>query len=243
MELESLLLSRDPEVLRVLRPALDKLDISVEVCTGSEAASEILASKKFDAVIIDCDDVYGGTDVLREVRKGSSNKSSVTFAILNGITTMQAVFGMGAMFVLQKPITLAGALRSFNAAYGLMHRERRRYFRLPVEIPVTMLLESGGNIKVTAFDLSEGGMAILAPKPLPDSAISQIQFTLPDTAHLFQLKVQVAWKDGAGRGGVRFLELPQASREQLELWILKKLEQRQRAHLTGSSDPRAPIRR
>src|ERR1700746_3870215 len=78
MPLESLLLRRDPEVIRVLRPALEKLSIQVEVCHGAQSGSEILSSEKFDAVIVDCDDLQGGLDVIPGLRKGSSNRNSVT---------------------------------------------------------------------------------------------------------------------------------------------------------------------
>ncbi len=55
--MESLLLSRDAEVVRVLRPTLEKLSIEVEICQEAKKASEILISEKFDAVIVDCDDL------------------------------------------------------------------------------------------------------------------------------------------------------------------------------------------
>ena len=49
MPLESLLLSRDPEVIRVFRPTLEKLSIAVEVGQGARSGSEILSSERFDA--------------------------------------------------------------------------------------------------------------------------------------------------------------------------------------------------
>jgi DNA-binding response OmpR family regulator len=82
--LGSLLLSRDAEVFRILRPALEKLSIEVEVCQEAKKASEILLSEKFDAVIVDCDDLPGGTAVLEALRTTPSNKNTVTFAIVNG---------------------------------------------------------------------------------------------------------------------------------------------------------------
>ena len=59
MPLESLLLSRDPEVIRILQPALEKLSIDVEVCRGVGSGQEILRTEKFDAIIVDCDDLKG----------------------------------------------------------------------------------------------------------------------------------------------------------------------------------------
>ena len=138
MPLESLLLSRDPEVIRVLQPALEKLSIEVEVCRGVSSGQEILRTEKFDAVLVDCDDLKGALSVLEGLRKSASNKNSVTFAILNGGTTTQQAFQMGANFVLQKPISALNAKRCLGAAINFMIREQRRYFRHPVEIPATV---------------------------------------------------------------------------------------------------------
>ena len=74
MPLESLLLSRDPEVIRVLRPALQKLSIDVEVCSGVNSGQEILSTEKFDAVLVDCDDLKGAVGVLESLRKSASNQ-------------------------------------------------------------------------------------------------------------------------------------------------------------------------
>src|SRR6266481_4269091 len=116
MPLESLLLSRDVSLVRVLRPTLEKLAIEVEICQEARAATDILVSEKFDAIIVDCDDLQGGLTVLEGLRSTPSNKNSVTFAVLNGKkTTTQEAFGMGANFVLQKPISALNALRCFHA--------------------------------------------------------------------------------------------------------------------------------
>src|ERR1700730_12882329 len=112
--LMSLLLSRDQQVIGVVRTALEKLAVEVEVCRGARSGCEILSSEKFDAVIVDCDDLQGGLDVLHTLRHGETNKNSVTFAILNGKTTTHEAFKLGAQFVLQKPVSPSGAARCFN---------------------------------------------------------------------------------------------------------------------------------
>jgi DNA-binding response OmpR family regulator len=116
MPLESLLLSRDPEVIRVLRPALEKLSIDVEVCSGVNSGQEILSTEKVDAGLVDCDDLKSAVGVLESLCKSASNKNSVTFAILNGGTGTQQAFQMGANFVLQKPISALNAKGCLGAA-------------------------------------------------------------------------------------------------------------------------------
>src|SRR5579871_4045801 len=161
MTLDSFLLSQDPELVRIIRPTLEKLAIDVEICHEARAAADILISEKFDAVIVDCDDLKGGLGILQGLRSTPSNKNSVTFAILNGRrTTTQEAFGMGANFVLQKPISSLNASRCFHAALNFMVKERRRYFRHPVKMQVKIVLE-GKVLKATSTNVSEGGIALL----------------------------------------------------------------------------------
>jgi DNA-binding response OmpR family regulator len=179
MTLESLLLSQDPELVRVIRPTLEKLSIDVEVCHDARAGSDILISDKFDAVIVDCDDLTGGLALLQGLRNTPSNKNSVAFAVLNGKrTTMQDAFGMGANFVLQKPISSLNASRCFHAALNFMLQERRRYFRQPVKMDVTVVLD-GKTLQATSTNISEGGVALMLREALPKGASPHLKFSLP----------------------------------------------------------------
>jgi DNA-binding response OmpR family regulator len=225
MTLESLLLSRDSEVLRVLRPTLEKLSIEVEVCQEAKKASEILIAEKFDAVIVDCDDLIGGLEVLQGLRATPSNRNSVTFALLNGKkTTTQEAFGMGVSFVLQKPISTLNASRCFHAALNFMVRERRRYFRQPVKMPVRVIL-GDKDLKATSTNISEGGIALILHQALPKSATPVLQFVLPETKLALDVETEVAWADIKGHVGLRFLNVPQSSQQLLEKWLDEQLEQ------------------
>ena len=224
MALESLLLSRDVEVFRVIRPTLEKLSIQVEVCQEARKASEILISEKFDAVIVDCDDLPGGLEVLQGLRATPSNKNSVAFALLNGKkTTTQAAFDMGVNFVLQKPVSTLNASRCFHAALNFMERERRRYFRHAVKMPVRVVLGEK-ELQATSTDVSEGGIALLVHQALPKNATPRLQFTLPDTKQALDLNAELAWADLKGRAGLRFLNVPESTLEFLEKWLNDQME-------------------
>jgi CheY-like chemotaxis protein len=228
MPLESLLLSRDPEIIRVLQPALEKLSIDVEVCRGVGSGHEIVRTEKFDAIIVDCDDLKGALGVLEGLRKSASNRNSVTFAILNGSTTTQQAFQMGANFVLQKPVSTLNAMRCFSAAVNFMLRERRRYFRHPMEESATLTFSEGQKLKVSLTNLSEGGMAIFFRGPLPKGSVSSVSFKLPGHASALDTKVQIAWIDDSGRAGLRFIEITKESRTRLDAWLAEQCEKMDR---------------
>jgi CheY-like chemotaxis protein len=221
MPLELLLLSRDPEVIRVFRPTLEKLSITVEVCRGARSGSEILSSERFDAIIVDCDDLQDGLQVLEAIRTGSSNKNAVAFAIVNGTTTQKA-FQMGANFVLQKPVSQVSAMRCLSTAMNSMTSERRRYFRHPVELPAVISFSQSADLKATMTNLSDGGMAIYFRGNFPKGGITRISFQLNGMAGTLECKGQIAWMDGAGRAGIRFTEMPKFQRQQLQEWLAQK---------------------
>jgi DNA-binding response OmpR family regulator len=228
MALQSLLLSRDDDVIRILRRVLTDLEIEVEVCTVPDKAAEELARRKWDAIIIDCDDCHGAVDVLRSVRQGASNKTSTAFAIINGITSVRNAFEMGANLALEKPITADRALHSFRAVHGMMLAERRRYYRHPVDMAVTLHYEDKEKqrqqeVLATAINLSEGGMAVnLKSTPNDTKAVATVKFVLPGTSNWIETNGTIAWADGEGHAGIRFENPPYAVKELLARWFVQK---------------------
>jgi CheY-like chemotaxis protein len=225
MTLDSLILSKDPELVRVIRPTLEQLSIDVEICHEARAGADILITDKFDAVIVDCDDLSGGLAVLQGLRSTPSNKNSVAFAILNGKrTTTQDAFGMGANFVLQKPISMLNAARCFHAALNFMIKERRRYFRQPVKMLVKVVYE-GKTLNATSTNISEGGLAVQLREAPPKGAAPHLKFTLPNTNIHVDVEAEVAWVDVKGLAGFRFHDLSKSSKQELEQWLDEQIEQ------------------
>jgi CheY-like chemotaxis protein len=225
MTLDSLLLSQDPELVRVIRPTLEKLSIDVEICHEARSGADILLSDKYDAVIVDCDDLSGGLALLQGLRSTPSNKNSVAFAILNGKrTTTKEAFEYGANFVLQKPISALNASRCFHAALNFMVKERRRYFRHPVKMPVQIVLGTQ-IVKATSTNVSESGIAIVLREALPKGATPRLQFSLPETTRKLELEAEVVWADLKGRAGLRFHNVPSDCQDLLERWLDERLEE------------------
>jgi CheY-like chemotaxis protein len=224
MTLDSLILSKDPDLVRVIRPTLEKLSIDVEICHEARAGADILITDKFDAVIVDCDDLSGGLAVLQGLRSTPSNKNSVAFAVLNGKrTTMQDAFGMGANFVLQKPISALNASRCFHAALNFMIKERRRYFRQPVKMLVKVVYE-GKTLNATSTNISEGGIALQLREAPPKGAAPHLKFSLPGANIHMEVEAEVAWVDVKGLAGFRFHNVPKSSQEELERWLDDQME-------------------
>ena len=223
MKLASILLSRDPDLVRPLRSALEKHAIGVEVCIGPNAGMEILASEHYDAVIVDCDDLQGGPEMLREIRGTSANKSSVAIAVLNQRTSTAQAFQMGANFVIQKPVSTVNATRCASAAVAMMTRERRRYYRHPLDFAVTAVFGKDEAVEAKATNISEGGMAVCFSGPLPTSGLSRVSFFLPEMPSPLEFRADLAWADETGQAGLRFVDLPRKAQETIEDWLTRQL--------------------
>jgi CheY-like chemotaxis protein len=186
---------------------------------------KVLAEKKFDAVIVDCDDMDGSTRVLKAIRQVPSNKSTIAFAIVNGITSVRDAFSMGANFVLDKPLSVERAARSLRAAHGLMVRERRRYFRQNVSAPVALAFGKVENCQAVITNLSEGGMALeLKGQQIGPTWSTKFRFELPETKLPIEGRGEFAWADAQGHAGIRFLYIAPSMQENLERWLQTRLQ-------------------
>src|SRR6266849_5615063 len=179
MTLQALLVSKDDETSALLGSVLCEFGLGVQCCGYLDAICRV-TEQKFDAVIVDYDDPHSAALVLQNASQASSGNTVVTVALLNDKTKVRHVFGAGANFVLYKPVSQQQAEASLRAAIALMKRERRRSFRVPVQLPVRLRVENGPEMEGILLDLSEDGMDVLAAKPLCPSAIITARFILPD---------------------------------------------------------------
>ena len=223
MNLASLLLSRDQDLVRPLRSALERHSIGVEVCVGPNAGMEILATEHYDAVIVDCDDLPGASDILRDLRHLKANRTSVAVAVVNQSTTTSQAFQMGANFVIQKPVSNLNATRCASAAVAMMTRERRRYYRHPLNFGVTAVFGKDEVREANATNISEGGMAVCFGDALPASGLTRVSFFLPEMQAPLEFRAELAWADEAGHAGLRFVDLSKKAQEQIEDWLTRQL--------------------
>jgi hypothetical protein len=72
------------------------------------------------------------------------------------------------------------------------------------------------------LDLSEQGLALQAPEPLPAVHNLPLHFYLPGTSHLVEGIGKVIWAEDDGRAGMFFSRLTPASRHHLKNWLAKR---------------------
>jgi len=150
----------------------------------------------------------------------------VTFGIgdSDNDTEGTAAFRKKSQFVFERPLSPQSIHKILKPAYGLILRERRRYFRYPVSIPVIIQRESREEIHGSSVNISGGGMALSTQLPLVPGERVRVQFTLPDHEAQFFAKSTICWSK-AGHFGIRFVSVSDVDKSQLQTWLSEKLEE------------------
>ena len=215
MAFQALVVSQDDEAAAALEPVLSGFGVAVQRC-GYPDAPLRLADEKFDAVIVDFDDQASATELLQSA---ASENHAITVALLTDKTKVRHVFGAGANFVLYKPISPEQASASLRSATALIKRERRRSFRVPVQLPIQVRPQDGEEMEGILLDLSDNGMDVLAAQALRPSTRLQARFTLPGPDIEIEVAGEVAWAIPNGQSGVRFIDLAENTRASLKSWV------------------------
>jgi DNA-binding response OmpR family regulator len=218
MTFESLLVTNDEQASSRLTSVLAAFDSASRCCENTEAIRR-LSEEEFDALIVDFDDPQSAALVVQNLHQSPFGNKTITIALLSDRSKVRHVFGAGANFVLYKPISERAAEATLRAATALLKRERRRAFRVAIQLPVQIRVENGGAQEGILLDLSEDGLDLLSAQPLCPSAVVAAQFTLPPENAEIKVKGEVAWANPNGESGIRFTDLPDSLRSALRDWV------------------------
>lgn len=219
----ALLLSQDATTVDLISRALRQLSISPDVFNDRTTAVRVLDRRKCDAVIVDLQFGDDSGILLDQVRRSTSNRRAVTFAITSGDDANQ-IASRHANFAFNRPLSERSICSTLRAAYGLILRERRRYFRYPVSMPVVLHRQVMPDVYCYALNISEGGMALSTIVSFNPGEEVRVEFTLPETKTLFIAGSTICWLR-TGHLGLRFGDLSDVLKSELREWLSQKLEE------------------
>lgn len=237
MDLRVLVVCPDQDSANLLGQILSEMGICAEHTPSISRGLERLDKQRFDGVILDYRGDQSSQDFVAKLRQSRPNRNTLLIAIAESEFSARPVFAMGANFVLYRPLSAERARLSLRAARGLMRRERRRAPRIPVSSPASFDHPGAQDQPATLIDLSDGGTALRSEHSLPPACKVYFQFALPGQQQVVRLSGEVAWQDSSGRSGIRFVDVPQASRRLMHAWLLQNSFRQLR------SRPSAPLPR
>jgi len=221
----ALVVSKDPDTTEQIARVLNALAISTETSSDASAACNLLQRRKFEMVVVDFDLGEEAPSILGEMRVSPSNRTAPAMAITRSKADLAVAYCAGSTFLAERPLSLDALNRTLIAGYGLVVRERRRYFRCPVRARVALRRADMRQAQSHSVNVSEGGMEIMsAPAKLMPGVRVQVEFELPGLMDKFRAASETVWRDRRGHAGLRFLLLPLEQRCDLQEWLARKLE-------------------
>jgi CheY-like chemotaxis protein len=218
----ALVVSNDAAIAGQIATAMQQFSIAVEICTDMAQALNFINRRKFEAIVVDL--VFGeqAANLFERIRLSPSNQNSVTFAIRDA--SPSGAFQVQPNFLIQKPLQESAIESTLRAALGLIIRERRRYFRCPVAVPVSMHIQGEAEFQCQLVNISEGGAAVSTPTALTPGMTVRVRFRLPDERGVFDVEAEICWSDTKGRAGVQFRSHPPEQETRLQDWLSRRIE-------------------
>src|SRR5258708_817642 len=160
-----LLVSRSIETIEFLCLHMQKLAMHVETACDVESANRKLCHCKFEGVMIDLELGAEALHLLKNLRDLTSHKHAISFAVVGNQVQAGIECQANATFLLCRPLSAPAVIKTLRASYPLMFRERRRDYRYPVEMPVTIRVD-GPEITPGSVNITKTPIAVQPPTPL-----------------------------------------------------------------------------
>ncbi len=221
MALQSLLFSKDQEIVALVLEVLKALDIEVTHTSGAQEAIQKLTAGKFDAILVDNSDAPGAVAVLSAAKSLPSCQESIGIVLASSRSSIGLAAGARSHMVLYRPLSADRLRTGVRSALKLRSEgeDARESERAETNIPATV--RAAGLDETLAFivNLSAKGAALQVGQSIPSSSIRTVEFVLPNSKENLTSAVELVWRDVEGRVGIRFADMTPAFSESLEKWL------------------------
>jgi len=215
-----MVVSRDLQEISVLECILGGLHMDVSIETEPQAAVERLTHSKIDALIVDCD-LEGSSQLFRQLQSPRKQFNTVPLVIMGKRDCMASLNQSGAMFAFEKPISVEQAVRTLSAARCMILDGRLRYYRIGLDVPLSVKAKNQAIVGAQLINVSQGGMRIHSDQPIDVDEL-EIWCELPGAVAAMDAHAEVVWHDDSGNIGVRFVKVAPQHQKALQLWLAQQ---------------------
>jgi DNA-binding response OmpR family regulator len=217
--MRALVVTTDPVLITTFSETSSEFGIELQSNNDFQNLFETLRETKYEGIVFDFDTVPTALPAIADVRKKVGSHNAVIFAIATDSEQRDRALLAGAHFVLQRPLQKPELLDTLTAAYDLMQRERRRYFRCSAELPIFLKrLTSGETVECSTTNLSSDGVGIKTPTTFTLAESVDISLPLGDT-FVVRASGIVIWDDKHGKAGLKFACRTPEIRHGLDAWL------------------------
>src|ERR1700690_260576 len=219
-EIRALLVTPDPWLVSNFTAACRELGIDAQSSAIDGEIPEELDQAKYEAVLVDFDTVPKTPAIMGGIRESRGNRTALVFAVATDTAHRHQALRQGANFIFERPLDPNEIRRVLYAAYDLMARESRRYFRCTAEIPALLgRTDARADIECTTINISSSGMALKTPSPLDPGEAVQIALFLPGAGEAVRASGTVIWDDKHGKTGINFQCNIPGDQSEIDAWL------------------------
>ncbi|HJT69139.1 MAG TPA: PilZ domain-containing protein [Terriglobales bacterium] len=220
--MRALVVTTDPLLLTTFKEVSVELGIESQPSTDICNLSEQLTNTKYAGVVLDFDTISSAVPAVACVRNNRTNPNAVIFAVASDAAHRDEALLHGAHFLLHRPIQSSEIRQTLSAAYDLMYKERRRYFRCAAELPVIVVPNTTGlPVKCSTINVSSDGIGVKSSVAFILGQALDITLTLPDDFVISATGI-VIWDDKHGKSGIKFTCRNPEMRHRLDSWLDSK---------------------
>jgi hypothetical protein len=203
-KMKALLLCHIPETVGIVSHLLREVGVETQTCESESQALARLTSGKFEALVVDYDEIAKWPEVVNNIRALRPNQDLPLFAIASEGPAKAAASRLGNTFVIERPLILSDIRSLLRTVHGRMVRSSQTYFRMNVDIPVYLARVSGVVLQCSTLNISQNGMAVMTPVALNIGEALNLMFSIPQKDIVVSAEGTVIWDNGKGKAGIRF---------------------------------------
>jgi len=203
-KMKALLLCHDPETVRIVSHLFREVGVETQTCESESHALTRLTSGKFEALVVDYDELTKWPEVVKNVCALRPNQDLSLFAIASEGRAKTAASSLDNALVIERPFILSDMRSLLRTVYGRMIRSSETYFRMNVDILVYLARASGVVLQCSTLNISQNGMAVITPISLDIGEVLNLMFSIPHKDVVVSAEGTVIWDDARAKAGIRF---------------------------------------
>ena len=215
MAFECLLVSGDPDVVKIMDKVLGDLAISTKISPTPATAVEYLSEGSTDLVIVDW---QKDSPTLLQHMSRSGPPQKPALMIVSDLPKSVP----GTYSILRKPITIESSTQSLKQTYSKLLHDYRQHTRCVVMKSLTATNQDGRSVPILVQNIGEGGVGLSAREFLSLRDVLSFPLLLPGTDMPIDIEVRVLWLRQYGAAGCEFVRISQADRLRLRDWLEQK---------------------
>lgn len=156
--MKGLIVCQRAETIAIFSTLLREISIEAVKCESAPQALDLFRTNKFEALVLDFDEVASCAEIARSVRDIRPNQDISIFAIASDDQNKATAMAAGSTFVIDQVLDQTLIRSLLRSVQGRMLRSFQTYFRLNIEIPVFISREAGTLLRCSTSHWRNGGV-------------------------------------------------------------------------------------